>query len=237
MFFTLFYQPILSILVALYSYIPGHDLAVSIILLTAIIKLILWPLSNKAVIAQKELQELQPKIEEIKKQYADNKEEQAKAMMSIYREHKINPFSSCLPVLIQLPFFFAIFRVLSQIASDSNILNSVYSFVARPEIINPMGFFGLVNLSKPNYVFAVMAGVAQFWQAKMLSNKRPPIKDAGAKDEDFAAIMNRQMLFMMPVMTVVIGVTLPSGLSLYWFTLTMLTILQQFVVFKKQKKN
>jgi YidC/Oxa1 family membrane protein insertase len=234
-FLEVCYRPILNLLVEIYNIIPGHDLAIAIVLITILIKLFLWPFSRQAIKAQKELQDLQPKLEEIKKTLANNKEEQAKATMALYRDHKINPFSSCLPLLIQLPFFFAVFRVFREISTNKQILNYLYSFVSKPEAINPQGFFGLIDLSHPNYALAVLAGLAQFWQAKMLSRQKPPIQDVGAKDEDFAAVMNKQMLYMMPVLTVFIGVTLPAGLSLYWLVMTLLTVLQQFLVFRMKK--
>lgn len=236
LFITICYEPILNLLVLIYNFIPGHDLAIAIIIITVLIKLFLWPFSRQAIRAQKELQELQPKLEQIKKTHANNKEEQAKATMALYREHKINPFSSCLPLLIQLPFFFAVFQVFREIGTNAQILDYLYSFVSKPEIINHQGFFGLLDLANPNYALAVLAGLAQFWQAKMLSRQKPPVQDAGAKDEDFAAIMNKQMLYMMPVLTVFIGVTLPAGLSLYWLVMTLLTVLQQFLVFRMKKE-
>ena len=92
-FQTIFYQPILNLLVFLYNIIPGHDIGLAIILMTIVIKLILLPLSKQSIKSQKALQELQPKIEEIKKKYA-NKEEQGRAMMQLYKQEKVNPFSS-----------------------------------------------------------------------------------------------------------------------------------------------
>src|SRR3989338_8207042 len=108
-FNLIFYQPILNLLVFLYNIVPGHDIGLAIIIMTVIIKLILLPLSKQSIRSQKAMQDLQPKIEEIKKKYANNKEEQGRAMMQLYKQEKVNPFSSCLPLLIQLPFLFAVF--------------------------------------------------------------------------------------------------------------------------------
>ena len=102
-------------------------------------------------------------------------------------------------------------------------------------MINPISL-GLVDLSKPNIVLAVLAGAAQFWQAKMMVTKRPEVKSAGAKDEDMMTIMNKQMLYMMPILTVVIGMTFPGGLALYWLVTTVLTALQQLYLFKQKEK-
>jgi len=203
----------------------------SIIALTVIIKLVFWPLGRKAIKSQKELQDLQPKINEIKKQYADDKAASSQAMMALYKENKVNPFSSCLPLLIQLPFLWAVYKIFSD--GLSNNLDLVYPFITRPEVINAFSF-GFLDLSKPNTYLALLAGAAQFWQAKMMITKKPAIKSEGSKDENMMAIMNKQMLFIMPAVTVFIGFSLPGGLTLYWFVLTLLTAIQQLVTFKKK---
>jgi YidC/Oxa1 family membrane protein insertase len=233
-FNLIFYRPILNLLVFLYNIVPGHDIGLAIIIMTVIIKLILLPLSKQSIKSQKSLQGLQPKIDEIKKKYADNKEEQGRAMMQLYKQEKVNPFSSCLPLLIQLPFLWAVFMVFRDGLSGKS-LELVYSFIYRPEIINTISL-GFINLAKPNVVLAILAGLAQFWQAKMMVTKRPEVKGAGAKDEDMMAIMNKQMVYMMPALTVFIGLSFPGGLALYWLITTVLTALQQLYLFKQKDK-
>jgi len=230
-FTVIFYQPILNLLVFLYNTVSFQDLGIAIILLTVLIKLILWPLGQQSIKSQKALQDLQPKIEELKKKYADNKVELSRATMDMYKENKVNPFSSCLPLLIQLPFLFAVYRVFSD--GLNNKLDLVYSFISRPAVINSLSF-GFLDLSKPNIYLAVLAGVAQFLQAKMMMTKQPAVKTAGSKDEGMAAIMNKQMLYFMPAITIFIGISLPGGLTLYWFVITALTALQQLFVFRKK---
>lgn len=235
MFQTFFYQPILNLVVFLYNVIPGHDLGIAIILLTIIIKLLLLPLSKKSLKSQKALQELQPKMEEIKKKYAKNKEEMSKAMMELYKRNKVNPLSSCLPLLIQLPFLIAVFRVFRN-GFGNGALDLVYSFVERPEAINTitLGFF---DLSQRSVFLAVLAGLAQFWQSKMMMTKRPSIKTPGAKDEGMMSMMNKQMMYMMPVLTVFFAMSFPAGLALYWLATTVLTGLQQLYIFNKKDSN
>lgn len=232
---TIAYQPILNILVFLYNNVA--DLGIAIILLTLVIKLVLWPLSQKAIKSQKELQEIQPKVEELKKKYADNKAELGKATMDLYKEHKINPLSSCFPMLIQLPFLFAVFRVLR--VGMTQDLALVYSFLPKPEHFSALSF-GFIDLSKPSIYLAVLAGVAQFVQAKMmLAKKKKDNKPANSdnKEENMMEIMNKQMVFIFPAMTIFFGLTLPGGLSLYWFMFTLFTVLQQYIVLKKEKHN
>lgn len=234
MFQTFFYQPILNLVVFLYNVVPGNDLGIAIILLTIIIKVILLPLSKKSLTSQKALQDLQPKVNAIKKKYADKKEEMGKAIMALYKENKVNPFSSCLPLLIQLPFLFAVFRVFRDGFGNGN-LDLVYSFIERPEAINSIAF-GFLNLSVRSIPLAILAGLAQFWQAKMMMAKKPAVKSPGAKDEDMMAMMNKQMIYFMPALTVFISLSFPAGLALYWFITTLLTGLQQLYVFKQQDK-
>lgn len=230
-FTVIFYQPILNLLVFLYTTISFNDLGIAIILLTIIIKLILWPLGQKSIRSQKDLQDLQPKIEELKKKYKDDKVGLSQATMALYKDSHINPFSSCLPLLIQFPFLIAVYQVFRD--GLNNKLDLVYSFISKPEIINGLSF-GFLDLSKPNVYLAVLAGLAQFWQAKMMMAKRPSIKTEGSKDEDMAAIMSKQMLYFMPAITIFIGISLPGGLTFYWLVLTVLTALQQLLVFKKK---
>jgi len=232
------YQPLFNLLVWLYNVIPGHNIALAIIVLTIIIKIILYPFSLQSIRAQKAMQELQPKLEELKKKYKNEKEKLSLEMMKLYKEHKVNPLSSCLPLLIQLPFLIAVYQVFRQGLSNGSF-NLLYSFVANPGTINAV-VFGM-DLAKPQLVLAVLAGLAQYWQAKTIQAKKvtlPTDKSGkmaeGAKDENMMAIMNKQMLYFMPIFTVFIGLSLPGGLTFYWFLTTLLTAIQQLYLFRKK---
>jgi YidC/Oxa1 family membrane protein insertase len=234
LFKVILYQPLLNLLVFLHNILPGHDLGLAIIIVTIIIRLILWPLSQKAVCSQKALQDLQPKLKVLQEKYKQDKQKLAAAMMELYRENKINPFSSFLPLLIQFPILIAVYQVfLNGLRAKQLVL---YSFVHNPGVLNNIAF-GFLNISKPNLILAVITGVIQYWQTKMLVKTPPPaIVDGkpGAKDEGVMAIMNKQMSVMMPLLTVFIGIALPSGLMLYWLVGLLLTILQQKLVFKQK---
>lgn len=229
---TIFYVPLLNLLVWLYNVVPWDDLGVAIILLTIVIKLALYPLNKKAIVSQKALQDLQPKLEEIKSKYKGDREGQAKATMELYKKEKINPASSCLPMLVQLPFLIAVYQVF-RTGLDNGSLEYLYPFITNPGILNTLSF-GWLELSERSVVLAILAGLAQFWQGRMLSTKKPAIKIPGSKDESMTAMMNKQMIYVMPVFTVFIGLSFPAGLTLYWFINTLLTGLQQLLVFKKK---
>lgn len=238
MFETIFYQPILNLLILLYNIIPGHDLGIVIIVFSVIIKVALYPLSKKALESQKSLQEIQPKLEEIKKKYKDDREALGKETLELYKREKINPFSSCLPLLIQLPFLFAVFKVFRDGFGEGS-LNLLYSFIPSPEHINTLslGFFELAN--PHNIVLAVLAGGSQFYQTKMMMARQPKKEKSAtpSQQEDFAAAMNKQMLYMMPLLTAFFAYSFPSGLALYWFMTTLLTIAQQYIIFNSSKKK
>ena len=225
-------EPILNILVALYNLIP--EAGVVIIIITLAVRLILYPMYKKQVKSQKDMQDLQPKLKELREKYKDDKEKQAKAMMNMYKENKVSPFSSCLPLLIQFPLFIAVYQVLRDGLTKPESLDLLYSFVSRPEIINP-AFLGYFDLSVPNAILAVIAGAAQFWQAKMLMQKQPAVKGKGSKDEGMMANMNKQMTYIMPVMIIFFGMTLPSGLALYWIVSALFMTAQQYIAFSGKK--
>lgn len=233
LFITVFYQPILNLSVFIYNMVG--DLGVAIIIITLLIKLILWPLSKKSIKSQKALQELQPKIDELKIKFKDDQQAMSLALMQLYKENKVNPFSSCLPLIIQLPFLIAIWRVFRD-GFAQNHLDLLYSFVHNPEVINTISF-GIFDLSKRSIFLAILAGLAQFWQGKMLQAKRPEIKTTDSKDENMLSIMNKQMLYVMPLVTIVMGIGFPAGLTFYWFLTTLFTAIQQLLVFKSHKKS
>ncbi len=235
-FNTYLFQPIFNLLIFLYNVIPGADVGFSIIALTVIIKLALWPLMSSSLKSQKAMQTLQPKLDALKVEHGDNKEALSKAMMTLYQEEKVNPLASCLPILIQLPVLIALYQVLLH-GFDGSTLNQLYSFIHNPGHINTI-FLGIIDLGKANIFLAVLAGALQFVQTRMLMQQQPPkqVKGTeGAKDESMLASMNKSMMIFMPIVTIVIGIKLPGGLTLYWVTVTAFSIAQQWWVFKQKK--
>ncbi len=229
-FNTILYQPLLNVLVLLYEYLPGHDFGVAVIVLTILIKILFYPLGVKAIKSQKALSGLQPKIKEIQEKYKENKEQQTKEIMALYKREKINPFSGCLPLLIQLPVLIALYRVFWH-GLQPEQMTLLYSFVPSPGVIDAT-FFGIINLANPNIVIAFLAGIFQFIQVKMVS---PKSKKDKKQDSSFAGQMQKQMQYFMPAFMVLILFRLPSAIGLYWITTTLFTIVQQYVILKKEK--
>lgn len=246
-FYTALYEPLFNLLIWLYDVIPGQDLGIAIIVLTLIIKgLLFWP-SLKGLRSQKALQDIQPKIEELKKKYADDKEELGKQIMAFYKDNKVNPFSSCLPLLIQLPILWALFKVFfGGLETDPTTgilmaeqLEHLYEPLRATYSATPLdlSFLGFVDLAaNKNIILAVLAGGIQFLQSRMLMHKKTPLKSGGAKDESMAASINKQMMYMFPILTVVFGYQFPAGVTLYWLTSTLFTWVQQLIFLREKKK-
>lgn len=221
------YYPLFNSLIWLYSNVSFNDLGIAIIILTVLIRFILYPLSKKAIQSQKAMSALQPKIKEIQKKYK-NKEEQAKQMMILYKGNKVNPMAGCLPILVQFPILIALYRVFFT-GLNPEKLDGLYSFVQRPESLNFI-FLGIVDLSARSVVLAVIAGILQFIQAKMIMPKKTSGKKQGMKigNMDFSSLMGQQMTYFMPLITVFIALSLPAALPLYWIVITLFGIVQQY---------
>lgn len=236
LFFLLLYQPIFNALVALYNLVPGNDLGVAIVLLTIVLKVVLQPLTVKSLRSQRELSRIQPQVAALQKQFKGKQAELSAALMALYKSENVNPMSSCLPLLLQLPILIAIYQVFNAGLSQPIADGLLYPFVHNPGTLNHITL-GTFDLLKASPILAVLAGAAQFWQTKMMVTKRPPMAVPGSRDEDMTATMNRQMQYMMPAMTVLIGFSLPSGLSLYWLLTTVLSALQQLWYFRKHESG
>lgn len=225
LFHTLFTEPILKVLTIIQDVVPGHDFGWSVIILTILIRLLLWPLATKSIQSQKALQELQPEMNAIKIKYKDQKEKQAQAMMELYKNKKINPISGCLPILIQLPILIALYIVLKD------------ALAVNDSDINYM-FLGILDLTKSNIGLAVLTGILQYYQTKMIMVAKPKdvqVKSADSADskEDFSQIMNKQMLYVMPLVLAFTAFSLPAGIALYLVITTAFSVVQQYLTMKK----
>jgi len=199
-------------------------------------------MNTKSIKSQKQLQEIQPQIKELQEKYRNNKEEQARKLMEFYQKNKINPFSGCLPLVVQFPILIALYQVFINGFKDES-LSTLYAFVSNPGHLNPVSF-GTINLSETNVSLAFIAGALQYFQTKMLmSGKKEEKKEeekkektAEEKTQEFAQSMTKQMVYIMPVMTFVFAMSFPSGLALYWAVTTLFAIIQQYFIINKQKK-
>ncbi len=231
-FFTVFYQPIYNTLVFLIDTVPGGNVGVAIILLTIGVRTVLLPFSHKSVVSQAKMRAIAPHVEKLKEKYKDNKQEQARKTMELYKEHGINPFSGCLLVLIQLPIIFALYFVFFKGLPNLNT-EILYSFVSAPTTMNMM-FLGIM-LSKKSIILALLAAITQYYQIKL---SIPPMAPAekGAKPsfkDDFARSFNLQIRYILPVVVFGISYSISAAIALYWATSNLFSIGHELYVKRK----
>lgn len=229
-FNEILYRPLFNALILLYNFLPGHDFGVAIIILTFLLRLIMFPLTKKGIIAQKKIADLQPKIKELHEKHKHDKEAQARATMEFYKTEKINPFGGCLPLLAQLPVLFTLYRVL--LGAFKSLQPEVfYSFVTIPSKLN-LTFLGLINLQERNIILAVLAGGVQFAYSKISMKTQPNLGGAKEGGPNFQKIMGSQMTYFMPILTIFIALSLPAGLALYWTATTVFSIVEYKIIKK-----
>lgn len=225
----LLYIPLLNILVLFYVYIPGQDLGLAIIAITLLIRVVLHPSYRSTLKAQRDMQRIQPYIEKLKVDFKDDQKKQSEEMMKLYKEHKVNPLGSCLPLVIQLPIVLALYRVFIA-GLDTKSLVHLYSwFPNAPEQLHTtfLAFLGnshlVVDLTSRNIYLAILAGLAQLAQTIITMRRTPKTNKTNT--------MANQLLFIFPIMTFGLALTLPSALSLYWAATTLIMTLEQLWVF------
>lgn len=230
-FNTILHQPLLNALVFLYKTIAFQDLGVAIILLTIVVRGILYPLFYHSFKNQTVMQRIQPEIQKIQHEHKDNREKQAVALMELYKVHKVNPFSSFLLILVQLPILIVLYRLFLQGLSPESF-NNLYSFISPPAEIHN-SFLGLIDLKSQSILIVVLAAILQFFQGKLAS---PKAKGQNG-EESPAAKVGRSMIFVGPILTVLILSRLPSAVGLYWFTSSAFSIFQQLLINKQLTKH
>lgn len=231
------YQPLFNVLMLFYVYIPGNDLGVAIIALTLLIRLILLPSYLKTLTAQQALKDIQPQIKEIQKKYKSDQTQQSKELMKVYQDNKVNPLGSCLPMLIQLPILFALYRVF-MFGLNVDSLTLLYDWFPRvPEAINTisLGFLGIssltIDLAQSNIILAIIAGLGQFLQSWLMFKSNPAGQEQGV-----GKMISTQMVYIFPIITVIISMNLPAALALYWAATAIFTALQQLLILKARSK-
>ncbi len=222
----IFYRPILNLLIFFYQTIAFHDLGVAIILVTLFIRLILYPFFHTGAKQQMLMQRIQPKVKEIQTKHKDDRDQQAKALMELYKEHGVNPFSGILLLIIQIPILLTFYWVV-RAGIGTTAITGLYSFIAVPQNINTM-FLGIINLTKPNIILIFAAAAGQFLQAKLAIYRNPSNTSAPTQAEKIA----RQMVFVGPLITILVFYNFPAALGLYWLMSSLFSAAQQYFVNK-----
>lgn len=235
-FHIVFYKPLYNGLIGIFNVFPFVDAGVAVILLTIIVKFILFPLSIKATRSQIEMKSIEKDLNDIKEKYKDNKELQAKKIVDLYKEKNINPFSGIFVLLIQLPIIISLYRVFLVSGLPNVTETLLYSFIHIPSYIN-MNFLGLFDITKKNIILAILSGLVTFLQAKYsqpISKEDDKTKSALS---DFSKAMQLQMKFGLPVLMFIISLSLSSAIALYFITSGIFTILQELYIRKHIRKN
>jgi YidC/Oxa1 family membrane protein insertase len=238
--------PLYNGLILLIKIIPGIDAGIAVILFTIIIRLLLFPLSKKAIIAQVRMRDIQPEIDQLKVDYKGDTRTQSLKMMEIYKTKGIHPFSSMLLLFIQLPIIYALYSVFIRSGLPVIDYGFLYHFIHAP-IINIM-FLGLIDVTKPSIILSLGAAVAQYFQLEFSLNamKKSAANNANNNNNgdknvnkntkaqpDMAQAMTNQMKYIFPVIIFIISYRLSAVLSIYWITTNLFTLVQEMVVRKK----
>jgi len=219
-FFTVVAKPLQVFLKLIYSFIGNYGIA--IILLTTLVKALFWPISAKGYRSMQRMKDLQPKLEKIKEKYGDDRERLSMEMMQLYKTHKVNPMGGCLPMLVQIPVFFALYRVL---LTSIELRHAPFMFwiqdLSAPDRLFP-------NLGLPYVgglpVLTLLMGGSMFLQQKLT-----PTAGAAAEPQ------MKMMMYGMPVIFTVMFLNFPSGLVLYWLVNNILGIVQQVMLAREAK--
>lgn len=220
-----------NIIVFFYSF--THNYGIAIILMTILIRVILYPLMQKQMVSMREMQKIQPLMKEVQEKYKNDKERLNRELMALYKEHKVNPMSGCLPLLIQMPILILLFQVLRQFNEK---IYSIYN--------GDPGFLWLKDLSLPdqliklpgNGIFGIQyLGIMPFLIAGSMyyQQKMTAVPDSTGKTGGSAEQTQKMMTIMMPLLIGFMSFSLPSGLTLYWLISTLLGMGQQYLINKK----
>lgn len=261
-FDAIFIIPILNAMAAIYKLlifvkIPGA-FGFALIILTAIIKLILNPLTGSQLKSTRKLALLKPELDKLSAQYKDDKTRLHQEQLKLYQQAGINPAAGCLPLLIQMPILIALYNIFFKLLDNGNLVQTVseinkvvYLPLLKLESLD-LSFFGLSLTTKPSewqtkgiwfLAIPVLTGLLQYWQTKMMSpvpkttnDKQQITKINEKKEDDMSTAMQKQMTIMMPLMIGFFAYSFPLGLSLYWNTFTVFGIIQQYQLAKEKDK-
>lgn len=255
-FNLIFLGPIINLLVLIFQglqavHIPGA-LGFSIIILTILIRILVWPFMSSQIKATKKMADLKPHLDLLKQKHKDDKKALASAQMALYKEHGVNPAGGCLPALIQIPVFIALYQSIINIlpGTGSNIahINSLLYFpqFKLPQALDPL-FYGLNLGVKPAefgsfgaqlLLVPILTALLTFVQSKMAMPKKvkhypsdsPKEEQEKQSMEDSMSQVQSQMVYMMPLMIGYFAFSFPIGLAIYWNTYTIAGIIQQYKI-------
>ncbi len=234
------YHPLYNAFIGIISTFPWLDAGLVVIIFTVIVKLILFPLSQRAVRSQIQIKNIQPEIDALKLKLASDKQAQALAVMNLYKEKKINPFSGVILTLIQLPVLLALYAVFYRGGLDVIHVENLYSFIKAPTEINKM-FLGLIDITHKSTIMSLVVALGQYLQIRFtLPKTEKKIKTDETKtsfQDELSKNMNLQMRYILPVIMFVVARSFPVLVSLYLITSSLFAIGQEVYMRKKITKE
>ncbi|MBI2100647.1 MAG: membrane protein insertase YidC [Candidatus Vogelbacteria bacterium] len=217
----IFFNPLYNLLIAISAFLPGQNLGGAIIVLTIIVKLALLPFQHQTLKMQKKLKLLEPQLQTLKKNYQQDRNEQAKQIMALYQTHGVNPLTSFWTILIQIPIVLALFFVFRDSATLHPDL--LYSFVPRPETISA-DWLGLIDLTKAFLPLSLLVGLSQFIQLWLAA------PGTVSSPTSPASQIQKQMRYWLPIFIVFASASLPAAISLYWLTSNLFAIVHELLI-------
>lgn len=238
---TVFYQPIYNALIFIINNVTWGDVGFAIIILTVIIKFILFPLTKKSIKSQILMKKIEPDLKRIKKEFP-NKEEQAKKTFELYKKYGVNPFSGCLVVILQLPVIFALYYVFYKgLSLDAGPL---YAFIQAP-VAPHTNFLGIFDVHGKSIVLALFAGLSQFIQGYLATPIKPKVEvvkeiqtpEPKTFQEQLSDSMQMNVRYILPVFIAFIAYQISAAVAIYWITSNVFTIVQEWYIRKSLKET
>lgn len=258
-FNTIFFAPIVNLLILTFKLLEGAGvpgaLGLAIALITIVIRLLIWPLTASQVKSSQKMAELKPHLDELKRKHKEDKQAFAAAQMALFKEHGVNPAGGCLPALLQIPIFIALYQAILDVFPTAGFsggldkINSVlYSDWLHLSSAPDPSFLGVSLAWKPSdfgsygpllLLIPVITALLTFVQSKMMlptktpsirKNDTPQEKKEKESMEDAMASIQGQMVYLMPVMVGYFAFQFPVGLAIYWNTFTIMGIIQQYLI-------
>lgn len=237
-FHTALFLPLYNALVLILSYVPGADIGVAIILLTVAVRLLFLPIFSKTIKTQILMKKLEPELARLKEAYKKEPQEQARRVMALYAEHKVNPFATVFVALVQIPIFLALYFVFLSGDFPDITAEFLYPFVKVPSAVG-VTLFGFFNLTVAHNIFlAFLAGVSQYGQIALspLGSALPKAASPSFKD-DFARSYRAQLKYGLPAMIAVFSWGLPAAISVYWITNNVVAICQELFIRRRLEEE
>ncbi len=256
------FQPLVNILLFMYQAL-GENLGIAIIATTILVRLLLIPLTSPGMKSAAKMQELRPELEKLKVKHGKDKQALAQAQLELYKKNNINPFGSLLPTILQFILLIAMFQAFTSALKPGQAIGEInsmlYSFIRLPENTTINTQFLYLDVTKPDVfalptplvlgplvisvvpgIFLIGSALVQYLSTKLMLKagaKQQVKKSTGENSgpEDMMVTMQKQMMVIGPIMTLVIGFNFPSGMVLYWFVISLTMVVQQLYMQRQNK--